>query len=255
MKLAVATLSSTLMRWWRASLLASPTVVPASTVPWRWIAPVRARIASSSVVRPAPGGAAASLRAAFQGEELAMAVVVVALCSSCRLSSTLRSRVPEGRGRRRGRALGAAGRGAQAGAPDRPRDRAGRRLRLAARPELARGDPGPVSAGRRHPCHHRGRKSLRQDRARAALGLRVKLVEEMKGRIEPDESGVPVPDGPYAYGANTSARGRSSAHRARADAAAGRSRSCSTDPRWRRASPISRSATTTTVRTIGSMPT
>ena len=40
------------MRWWRASLLASPTVVPASTVPWRWIAPVRARIASSSVVLP-----------------------------------------------------------------------------------------------------------------------------------------------------------------------------------------------------------
>jgi oligopeptidase B len=25
------------------------------------------------------------------------------------------------------------------------------------------------------------------------------LVEEMKGRIEPDESGVPLPDGPYAY--------------------------------------------------------
>jgi oligopeptidase B len=30
-------------------------------------------------------------------------------------------------------------------------------------------------------------------------GLRVKLVEEMKGRIEPDDSGVPLPDGPYAY--------------------------------------------------------
>ena len=29
--------------------------------------------------------------------------------------------------------------------------------------------------------------------------LRLKLVEEMKGRIEPDESGVPLPDGPYAY--------------------------------------------------------
>src|SRR5438552_14028340 len=40
------------MRWSRASLLASPTVVPASTVPWRWIAPVRARIASSNVVLP-----------------------------------------------------------------------------------------------------------------------------------------------------------------------------------------------------------
>lgn len=30
-------------------------------------------------------------------------------------------------------------------------------------------------------------------------GLRVKLAEEMKSRIEQDESGVPVPDGPYSY--------------------------------------------------------
>src|SRR3954447_9017540 len=52
MKLVVATESSTLIRWWRASLLESPTVVPASTAPWRWIAPVRARIASSRVVFP-----------------------------------------------------------------------------------------------------------------------------------------------------------------------------------------------------------
>ena len=29
--------------------------------------------------------------------------------------------------------------------------------------------------------------------------LRAKLVAEMKGRIEPDDSGVPMPDGPYAY--------------------------------------------------------
>jgi oligopeptidase B len=39
--------------------------------------------------------------------------------------------------------------------------------------------------------------------AEAALaplsGLRLKLVEEMKGRIEQDESGVPTPDGPYSY--------------------------------------------------------
>src|ERR1700719_4382313 len=52
MKVVVATVTSTLILWWRASLLASPTVLPASTVPWRWIAPVRARIASSSVVLP-----------------------------------------------------------------------------------------------------------------------------------------------------------------------------------------------------------
>src|SRR5262249_49329453 len=52
MKSVEATESSTLMRWPRASLLASPTVVPASVVPWRWTAPVRARIASRSVVLP-----------------------------------------------------------------------------------------------------------------------------------------------------------------------------------------------------------
>src|SRR5262245_53962513 len=52
MKFVVATEISTLIWWWRASLLASPTVFPASIVPWRWIAPVRARIASSRVVLP-----------------------------------------------------------------------------------------------------------------------------------------------------------------------------------------------------------
>src|SRR5215470_5067295 len=52
MKFVVATETSTLILWWRASLLASPTVLPASIEPWRWIAPVRARIASSSVVLP-----------------------------------------------------------------------------------------------------------------------------------------------------------------------------------------------------------
>src|SRR3954465_14086345 len=52
MKFVVATEISTLILWWRASLLASPTVLPASTVPWRGMAPVRARMASSSVVLP-----------------------------------------------------------------------------------------------------------------------------------------------------------------------------------------------------------
>src|SRR5262249_3878139 len=52
MKLVLATEISTLILCWRASLLASPTVLPPSIVPWRWIAPVRARIASSSVVFP-----------------------------------------------------------------------------------------------------------------------------------------------------------------------------------------------------------
>ena len=30
-------------------------------------------------------------------------------------------------------------------------------------------------------------------------GLRAKLVAEMKGRIQPQDTGVPMPDGPYAY--------------------------------------------------------
>jgi oligopeptidase B len=30
-------------------------------------------------------------------------------------------------------------------------------------------------------------------------GLRAKLVEEMKSRLDPDQSEVPTPDGPYAY--------------------------------------------------------
>src|SRR5262249_14963163 len=52
MNVVVATLISTLMRWWRASLLASPMVVPASTVPCRAMVPVRVSIASNRVVLP-----------------------------------------------------------------------------------------------------------------------------------------------------------------------------------------------------------
>src|SRR5450631_233691 len=52
MNVVVATEASTLILCWRASLLASPTVVPASTVPCRCTAPVRARIASNRVVLP-----------------------------------------------------------------------------------------------------------------------------------------------------------------------------------------------------------
>src|SRR5262249_29386891 len=52
MNVVVATLISTLMRWWRASLLASPIVVPASTVPCRGMVPVRVSIASNRLVLP-----------------------------------------------------------------------------------------------------------------------------------------------------------------------------------------------------------
>src|SRR5262245_2157650 len=67
MKVVVANVASTLILWWRASLLASPTVVPASTVPWRWTAPVRARIASRSVVLPLWNGPTSAIH---RGPEL-----------------------------------------------------------------------------------------------------------------------------------------------------------------------------------------
>src|SRR5205807_6849572 len=52
MKLVVAAVRPTPILWVRASALASPTEVPASTLPARGMAPVRARIASRSVVLP-----------------------------------------------------------------------------------------------------------------------------------------------------------------------------------------------------------
>src|ERR1700687_458588 len=52
MKLVVAALRPTPILCWRASGLESPTEVPASTLPARGIAPVRAIIASRSVVLP-----------------------------------------------------------------------------------------------------------------------------------------------------------------------------------------------------------
>src|SRR5713226_8632710 len=52
MKLVVAAVRPAPILWWRASGLASPTEVPASTLPARGIAPVRANIASRSVVLP-----------------------------------------------------------------------------------------------------------------------------------------------------------------------------------------------------------
>src|SRR6202022_746494 len=52
MKLVVAAVRPTPILWWRASGLESPTEVPASTLPARGTAPVRANIASRSVVLP-----------------------------------------------------------------------------------------------------------------------------------------------------------------------------------------------------------
>src|SRR3954447_12054945 len=52
MKVVVAAVRPTPILWRRASALESPAEVPASTLPARGIAPVRANIASKSVVLP-----------------------------------------------------------------------------------------------------------------------------------------------------------------------------------------------------------
>src|SRR6201990_1405087 len=52
MKVVVAALRPTPILWWRASGLESPTEVPTSTLPALGMAPVRARMASRSVVLP-----------------------------------------------------------------------------------------------------------------------------------------------------------------------------------------------------------
>src|SRR5579859_2423615 len=52
MKLVVTAVIATLILWRRASALESPTDVPPSTLPAREVAPVRANIASKSVVLP-----------------------------------------------------------------------------------------------------------------------------------------------------------------------------------------------------------
>src|SRR3954449_4941580 len=52
MKVVVAAVRPTPILWRRASALESPTEVPASTLPARGIAPVRASMASRSVVLP-----------------------------------------------------------------------------------------------------------------------------------------------------------------------------------------------------------
>src|SRR6476469_10504561 len=67
MNVVVAADISTLMWCSRDSLLASPTVVPASTEPIRWVAPVCAKIASSKVVLPLWNGPTSAIH---RGPEL-----------------------------------------------------------------------------------------------------------------------------------------------------------------------------------------
>ena len=75
-------------------------------------------------------------------------------------------------------------------------------------------------------------------------GLRAKLVAEMKGRIQPQDIRRADARRAVCLLAKIRPRRRASAHRARAARRRGRGNPCSTAMCWRRASPISRSATT-----------
>src|SRR5437764_15479585 len=67
MKLVVAAVRPTLILWWRAWGLGSPPEVPASTLPARGIAPVRAKIASRSVVLPLWNGPTSAMHRGPRG--------------------------------------------------------------------------------------------------------------------------------------------------------------------------------------------
>src|ERR1700676_3154787 len=67
MKLVVAALRPTPILWRRASGLASPTEVPASTLPARGTAPVRANIASRSGVLPLWNGPTSAMHRGPRG--------------------------------------------------------------------------------------------------------------------------------------------------------------------------------------------
>src|SRR6476659_6432259 len=78
MKLVVAALKPTPILWLRASGLESPTEVPASTLPARGIAPVRASMASRSVVLPLWNGPTSAMHRGPRG-----------LLTSCPIAASL----------------------------------------------------------------------------------------------------------------------------------------------------------------------
>src|SRR5213076_331366 len=78
MKVVVAAERPTPILWWRASGLASPTEVPASTLPAFLMAPVRANIASKSVVLPLWKGPTSAMHCGPRG-----------LLTSCPIAASL----------------------------------------------------------------------------------------------------------------------------------------------------------------------
>src|SRR6202045_1594933 len=78
MKLVVPAVRPTPILWWRASGLESPVEVPASTLPARGMAPVRANIASRSVVLPLWNGPTSAMHRGPRG-----------LLTSCPIAASL----------------------------------------------------------------------------------------------------------------------------------------------------------------------
>src|ERR1019366_6131265 len=78
MKVVVAAVRPTPILWWRASGLESPVEVPASTLPARGMAPVRANIASRSVVLPLWNGPTSAMHRGPRG-----------LLTSCPIAASL----------------------------------------------------------------------------------------------------------------------------------------------------------------------
>src|SRR5436309_11486688 len=78
MKFVVAAESPTPILWRRASAVASPTEVPASTLPARGMAPVRANMASRSVVLPLWNGPTSAMHRGPRG-----------LLTSCPIAASL----------------------------------------------------------------------------------------------------------------------------------------------------------------------
>src|SRR2546427_4226954 len=122
----------------------------------------------------------------------AMVLIIILACAIHRCDSGRRSCAcvqNSGSGVRRVAKPGPTVGGAKAGSPERARNRARRSLRLAARFQLEAGAHGSISACARDPQLHRSGNRYAEAVLAPLSGLRVKLVEEMKGRIEEEDSG------------------------------------------------------------------
>src|SRR6202011_1824408 len=141
MKLVVAAVRPTPILWWRASELASPTEVPASTLPARGIAPVRAIIASRSVVLPLWKGPTSAMHRGPRG--------LLTSCPIAASSSGARPLIGSADGSSARPGILASGKNVAeeclARTPDQQRTAPGRATALPPRPKLQAFQPGPAT--------------------------------------------------------------------------------------------------------------